>query len=248
MNRIKLLKRMLMKKLKLATFLLLSLFTMNTYALENGDMINVSLVKNLNSELDVNGVKYASVSNYSETYEFDYGGAGLGLSIEYLKRIKQLDGKKLVKGFEHAYYVSAGIEYHFTREADKGTYSFSDGSSGAIEANILKAAEITPLNIYVGFNMLVNNLIMFHVGLAHSTLGYEATYTNSSGDTSNTESESTMSFQIGFGAVYDNFTAKMIFRSTSFDIDGTATISGSGTTVEGEADYSQTMLSFGYMF
>lgn len=224
------------------------LFSGNVFALENGDLVNFSLVKNMNSDVEINDVKYGSQAGYLENYEFEMGGAGLGVSIEYLKRIKQLDGKKFIKDFEHSYFVSAGVEYHFTREADKGTYSFSDGDSGVVEDRLLKAAEISPLNIYVGFNMLVNNLVMVHVGTAYSTLGYEADTANSNGNSSSTESESTFSFQVGIGALYDDFTIKLLHRSVKYDLDGTAIISSAGTTVEGEIEYNQTMLSIGYLF
>jgi hypothetical protein len=223
-------------------------FSSAIFALENGDMLNVSLVKNLNSTVDVTGVKYASQAGYSENYEFDMGGAGLGISVEYLARLTKLDGKKIFKDLEHAYFLNFGLEYNFSREGDKGTYTFSDGSSGAIADNLLGATEITPVNISLGFNTLVNNLVMIHFGLAYSILGYESTYDSGSGTTSATESEGTLAFQVGLGFVYDNFTAKLIYRPTTYDLDGTAVISGDGTTVEGEIEYNQTMLSLGYLF
>lgn len=226
-------------------FLLIMLLPISSYSLESGDQLHFSLLNNFSSDLDLDGVKYSQTNNYSENYAIEMKSPNLGIGIEFLKNIKAMDDKKIFGDKPHRFFVSGGIEYHFKRDADKGTFAFSNGTSGSLTQATIDQIEVQPFVLYSNFHILVDESFSLFAGINYSELGFELNFVGSA--TGKWESEGALGFQLGAGYTYQNFRAQFTYRPGSYDMEGTYTSGGVSETTDGELEYNYMMLSLGYV-
>lgn len=227
---------------KILSFLTI-IFSFNSFSNEvNLDQFHIYLGKNLSNSLEMNEVSFEDLPGYTANYEYELDSLGLSIGGEYLRNISPEGNIKLPNSKMGELFISFGINFEIEREGDKLTISLSNGESGSYSSSQVKNLKIQPIHIFSNIQLLIEKQFSLILGLAYSDLQLK-----NSGAVNTWMTDSKILFQYGLGYTYLNtYRLQFTGRKGSYDFKGTSTELGNITG--GEVDYSQYLLTLGYIF